>query len=159
MHYTEGRNVGYRWWIDTHHTPLFPFGFGLSYTTFHYAKPVVRVDQHGQNAGGHGARDGHATPVTSPVPMWRRSTSGSRRRPASRPASSRPTSGSTLRAGQRATVTFRLRGLQLAYFARGHWRIPAGRFRVFVGDSAAAAQLSAALPFHLHSTPVLATRG
>jgi beta-glucosidase len=34
--YTEGLQMGYRWYEANNVTPVFPFGFGLSYTTFKY---------------------------------------------------------------------------------------------------------------------------
>lgn len=59
--YNEGANVGYRWFEASGQTPLFPFGFGLSYTSFSYsdlevidgAKPRVRliVANDGERAG------------------------------------------------------------------------------------------------------------
>lgn len=35
--YTEDLQMGYRWYEANHVQPLFPFGFGLSYTTFAYS--------------------------------------------------------------------------------------------------------------------------
>ncbi|HEY3629850.1 MAG TPA: glycoside hydrolase family 3 C-terminal domain-containing protein, partial [Jatrophihabitantaceae bacterium] len=63
--YSEKLNVGYRWYDATGTKPLFPFGFGLGYTTFGYSdlhvSPVllpggsasvsVRVRNTGQRAG------------------------------------------------------------------------------------------------------------
>lgn len=63
--YLEGANVGYRWYAATNRTPLFAFGYGLSFTTFRYAHlsitpgpaPTIAFD-----VTNTGARDGYDVP-------------------------------------------------------------------------------------------------
>ena len=44
----EGAAVGYKWFEEQHIQPLFPFGFGLSYTTYEYSG--LSVDSEGHTA-------------------------------------------------------------------------------------------------------------
>jgi beta-glucosidase len=63
VNFSEGLLVGYRWYDAKNQTPLFPFGFGLSYTTFKYADLKISSEVGGKRAvsvrvTNTGAREG-----------------------------------------------------------------------------------------------------
>jgi len=142
--YSEGVDVGYRWYEATGTTPLFPFGFGLSYTTFRYGDPevqvrrrsgqpvvtaTVRVTNTGRRAGADVVQLYLGQPKVTANPP--RQLEAFRR--------------VSLEAGKSQSVTFTLQAKQLAYYdaARGSWRVAAGTYRIWMGDSSALTDLPA----------------
>ncbi|MFD6951435.1 beta-glucosidase [Nocardiopsis sp. TSRI0078] len=65
VHYDEGPDIGYRYYQRHGQTPLFPFGHGLSYTSFEYSSLGLHHDKNedelvvGVNVRNTGDRGGH----------------------------------------------------------------------------------------------------
>ena len=63
--YSEGAAVGYKWFFERGERPLFPFGYGLSYTSFALSGLTVAIDSDKASASvsvaNTGARAGAAT--------------------------------------------------------------------------------------------------
>ncbi len=134
----EGADVGYRWFAGRRLMPLFPFGYGLSYTRFRYALPEVRVDGSLVRASvevrNEGTREGTDTPLffVEPEPAEAKAGSFVRRLAGWTRVTLRP--GETRRV--RVVIDPRL----LARFdGAGHgWRITAGRYLMSVRPDAVA---------------------
>ena len=81
VHYTEGLKVGYKWYDAENKPVLFPFGFGLSYTTYEYShlkveggkEPAVSftLKNTGERAGAEVAQVYVALPAAAGEPPKR----------------------------------------------------------------------------------------
>ena len=137
VNYVEGSKVGYRWFADRKLEPLFPFGYGLSYTNFDYANlrikggKVMRVSFDVRNTGKVA---GMAAPQ-----LYLVSAAGS--------AETRLLGFDkiALDAGQKRHVTLKVDPRLLAdYDEAGHgWRIRQGDYIVKVGGSSQGSGLQA----------------
>jgi len=158
VQYSEGIDVGYRYYDAANETPLFPFGYGLSYTAFAFSHLRVtpqEVQNGTSNPGTTACRcNGESeTQVTVSATVTNTGdVAGSDVAqlylddPASAGEPPRQLKGFqkvTLQPGQSTTVHFTLSGLDLSYWndtANG-WVVPDGTFGVYVGDSSALANL------------------
>ncbi|HLP01272.1 MAG TPA: beta-glucosidase BglX [Opitutaceae bacterium] len=134
----DGR-VFWSHYTDTPNNPLYPFGFGLSYTTFTLSTPRV-------SATAIGPRDTlHITATvtnTGPragaevVQLYVRDVVGSLTRPVKE---LKGFAKIDLRPGETREVAFTLTAADLAFTtARGTWEAEPGEFQIFVGNSSAA---------------------
>jgi beta-glucosidase len=151
--YSEGVDVGYRWYDSTGTVPLFPFGYGLSYTTFRYRDPKVRVRMRDgrplvtatvrvTNTGDRSGAD------IAQLYLGQPSVAGNppRQLDAFRRLSLTP--------GTSQTVSYTLGDEQLAYYDTNSatWRVASGTYRIWMGDSSALEQLPATVDFRLART-------
>lgn len=126
--YAEGSDVGYRWFDRKGENPLFPFGFGLTYTSFAYSGlefsggSALRVKARITNSG---AREGTEVAQLYVAPPGRTHRLAGWAKV-------------TLKPGESREVTIDADPwLLLSYDeAAGRWVRPRGEYRFFVGKSA-----------------------
>jgi beta-glucosidase len=153
--YSEGLDVGYRWYDANDVTPLFPFGYGLSYTSFGFSdlkvitpQPITNKTSGPDASTGQGARVARVSAVITNTGSVRGSDVvqlyiGDPQVAGEPPRQLEGFKRVTLQPGKSETVTFAITGHELSYFnttANG-WTLPNGQFSIYVGDSSALTSL------------------
>jgi beta-glucosidase len=149
IRYSEGIFVGYRHYDENRITPLYPFGYGLSYTAFEYSSLRVRPQKDGADVSFRvrnvGSRAGveipqvyAGRPETAPVPMAPQVLAGFAR--------------VALNPGEATTLRIHIGARQMSYWSatRHAWVIPPGRRPLFVGASSRDIRLTGSLDLRNH---------
>ncbi|HEY0496390.1 MAG TPA: glycoside hydrolase family 3 C-terminal domain-containing protein [Kutzneria sp.] len=141
VQYSEGVKVGYRWYQAQNIAPLYPFGFGLSYTSFAFSNlQVGALDAHGKatvtatvtNTGSRAGSEVAQLYVGDPASTGEP------------PLQLKGFDKVSLQPGASTTVSFPLTLHDLAYWNNG-WTTALGSYRIAVGDTSANPQLSGTL--------------
>ena len=148
--YADGAKVGYKWYQANKLTPLFPFGFGLSYTKFGYKDLAAQADKGGIavkfRVTNTGPVDGKTVAQIYVAPVaggWE----APQRLGAFRKVD--------LRRGTKADVELRVDPRLLAVFSEkdNSWHIAGGSYRVTLGESSADVKLETTVQVRERTLP------
>ncbi|WP_273161264.1 glycoside hydrolase family 3 C-terminal domain-containing protein [Bacteroides fluxus] len=130
----EGINVGYRYFATAGKKVSYPFGYGLSYTTFSYGKPAVKVSADGFKASIVVTNTGKVA-GKEVVQLYVSAPGGGLQKPALELKSFAKTR--LLQPGESETLTFDVTNYALASFdeAVQSWVSAKGRYTVKFGAS------------------------
>ena len=132
--YEEDIWVGYRYFQSKNVEVSYPFGYGLSYTTFEYSKPKVKADNDGftasitvTNKGKVAGREVAELYVAAPA--------GGLEKPARELKAFAKTK--LLAPGESETLTMKVSAYEMASFNEEHsaWETAAGTYQVLFGAS------------------------
>ncbi|MFE8153283.1 glycoside hydrolase family 3 C-terminal domain-containing protein [Brenneria goodwinii] len=146
VNYAEGIYVGYRYFDKNNLQPQFPFGFGLSYTTFEYSELAVATVNKGKQIANvtlqvrnTGSRAGAEV-----VQLYVHDSHSRIERPL---RELKGFSRVELQPGEAKTVSFRLELSALAYYSteQADWVAEPGQFILQIGSSSRDIRLEAAL--------------
>jgi beta-glucosidase len=143
VRYEEGLLVGYRWYDTKNVEPLFPFGFGLSYTRFEYSGLQIQPAKDGVPTAvfevrNIGARDGaevvqlYVQPVKPRLPRPVKELKGF--------------SKVFLKSGETKKISIPLDNNAFAFYDPGKssWVVEKGEYKILVGSSSRDIRLESA---------------
>ena len=132
--YAEGIYVGYRYFSTAGKAVSYPFGFGLSYTSFAYGRPVVRTLPDGFEASVTVTKTGSVAGMEV-VELYVSAPAGG----LEKPVRELKAFGKTreLKPGESQTLTFRVENYGIASYneSASAWEAPAGTYTVAFGAS------------------------
>ncbi|WP_037289711.1 beta-glucosidase family protein [Saccharibacillus sacchari] len=137
VEYREGIYVGYRYYDKKAIQPLFPFGFGLSYTTFAYSELKLSASQTSADAGlevSVQVKNTGSVAAKEIVQLYVRDVESTVDRPQQELKGFEKVE---LEPGESKTVSLTLDRRAFAYYdvQTGGWRVESGMFEVGVGSS------------------------
>lgn len=144
VEYNEGVFVGYRYYDTKELAPLFPFGYGLSYTTFEYRDLTLRSAKIMENESlevsvtikNTGQQAGQEI-----VQLYVRDVESSVRRPFKELKGFEKIA---LAPGEAGTLTFTLDRRAFAFYSEVNkdWQVESGEFEILIGQSSSEIVLS-----------------
>ena len=137
--YKEDILVGYRWYDTKKIKPLFPFGYGLSYTTFQYDKPVLSAKKVSMGDGlsvSVKVKNTGTMAGKEAVQLYIGDEKCSLLRPQKELKGFKKIS---LQPGEEKVVTFDIKPEDLQFFddSKHEWVAEPGKFKVYVTSSSA----------------------
>ncbi len=130
--YTEGLDIGYRWYQANNVAPLFPFGYGLSYTSFTLSHPALDRQRHEVDAKvtvtNTGSRAG--TAVVQAYLHYPQAA-------AEPPQQLRSFAAVSLKPGQASVVHLTLPSSAFQAYLNGGFRTVPGTYSIDIGQSSA----------------------
>ena len=135
--YEEGIWVGYRYFDTKNVNVVYPFGFGLSYTTFAYSAPVVKATKDGGFTASITVKNTGKVAGKEAVEVYVAAPAGGLEKPAKELKTFGKTK--TLQPGESQTLSFAVSAYELASFneAANQWETAAGTYKVLFGASVA----------------------
>lgn len=136
VYYKESVLVGYRWYDTKGIKPLYPFGFGLSYTTFELTKPAAKVDKNGKIRLTVTVKNTGSMTGAEVVQIYAGEDSPTVLRPQKE---LKAFDKVQLAPGEKKTVTFEIDKQQLAFWndETHAWQLNPGDYTVSIGTSSA----------------------